>query len=476
MTVTRRQFIQRTALGSAGLCAMPAWGERTSAAPRATKPNILFIFPDQWRSHAFGYRGDPNVRTPNIDRLVAEGTEFTRAYSNHPVCSPARSMLQSGLYSHQNGFLRNNFYLEQHPDHLGYRLKDAGYQTGYIGKWHLDGHERPGFVPPHRRQGWDDFHGFNRGHWYRLNDPNERQARYFTPDGKLIFSDVFEPILQTDIAIDFMKRHEDSTEPWALMVSYGPPHDPYTPPPSHDRFNPDDIQWRDNVPTESRQDEETREMITGYYGLCELMDDQIGRLLKQLEESGQADNTYVVFSSDHGDMLGSHGRHAKLIPFEEASSIPLIIRGPGVERGQKVDQLVSIVDYPPSLLALAGTTPGSQMVGQDVTPALYGKPIENKPVLLEGFMHLEDRQWRAIVTDRYKLSLVVTEHEGPGPFNLENYLFDLVEDPYEMNNLYNDPAHQDLVKKLTALRAEIAGRTGDPYPALTSPAPEHPTS
>ncbi len=472
MTITRRRFIQQTTLGTVGFCGLPLLaGNPLLHGGAPAKPNILFLFPDQWRRQAFSRWGDPNVRTPNLDRLAAEGTEFTRAYSNHPVCSPARSMLMTGLYTHQNGFLRNNFYLEQHPENLGYRLKDVGYRTGYIGKWHLDGHERPGFVPPHRRQGWDDFHGFNRGHWYRLNDPKESQARYFTPDGELVYSDVFEPILQTDIALDFIKRQEPD-QPWALTVSYGPPHDPYTPPPSHQRHDPSQIHWRPNVPEDAR--EHYGKDIAGYYGLCELIDEQIGRLLDHLESSGLADNTLVIFSSDHGDMLGSQGRGQKLVPWEESAGIPLVVRGPGVHKGHTSSQLVSIIDFAPTLLALAGTTPSPRMVGRDISPVLRGEAIQDRPVLLEGFMHMEQRQWRSLVTDRYKLTLVAEEKAGNATHSLLNQLYDLEEDPYETNNLYHHPDHQNLVRQLTALRSTLAARTGDAFPGMSTPAPEHP--
>ncbi len=470
MRMTRRRFMQTTALGSVGLCSLPAVASRLVGA---LKPNILLIFPDQWRRQAFGGQGDPNLATPVLDRLAAESTQFTSAYSNHPVCSPTRATLQTGRHTHQNGFLRNNLYLEQDPQNLGYRLKDAGYRTGYIGKWHLDGQARPGFVPPHRRQGWDDFHGFNRGHWYRLDQADEARARYFTPDGELVFSDIYEPVLQADLAIDFMRRQK-ADAPWALTVAFGPPHDPYTPPPSHDRFNPADIQWRPNVPEASRQDSQTGKAIAGYYGLCELMDAQIGRLLRHLDESGEAGNTIVVFTSDHGDMLGSHGRHAKLVPFEESSGIPLYVRGPGIRRGHQVAQPVSVIDYAPTLLALAGSAPGPRMTGQDLTPALRGGRLQDRPVLLEGFMHLEPRQWRSIIAGGFKLTLVAEEKEGNDTYHLLNQLYDLGSDPYEMHNLYRDPARQGLVKELTALRAEVAGRTGDAFPGMSAPAPENP--
>lgn len=472
MKTSRRDFLRAVSIGALGLCTERVW---SASSPRESsrKPNLLFLFPDQWRAQAFSHRGDPNVRTPNLDRLAAQGTEFTRAYSNHPVCSPARSTLMTGLYTHQNGFLCNNFYLPQNPDNLGYRLKEAGYTTGYIGKWHLDGSERPGFVPPHRRQGWDDFHGFNRGHWYRVGDAEESRARYFTPGGELVYSEIFEPILQTDLAIDFIDRQKAS-QPWALMVSYGPPHDPYTPPPSNRRHQPADLKWRDNVPERLRSDPETNRDACGYYGLCELMDDQIGRVLRHLDESGQADHTIVIFCSDHGDMLGSHGRHQKLLPFEEASAVPLIVRGPGIPAGQKVSSPVSIIDLPSTLIALAGGKAPGRMQGRDLTPALRGKTLPEKPVLLEGFLHLEDRQWRAIVTDRYKLVLVAKENEGDKPFDLVNALYDLQEDPYELKNLYHDPAHQSIVEELTSRRASRAAQTGDVFPKMAVAAPKNP--
>lgn len=471
----RRTFLQQSALAGAGVCALSLLGRTARAAGSASKPNLLLIFPDQWRSQAFSWQGDPNVRTPNLDRLAAASCVFSRTYANHPVCSPTRSTLQTGQYTHQTGFIRNNFYLEQDPQNLGYRLKEAGYRTGYIGKWHIDGHERPGFVPPERRQGWDDFHGFNRGHWYRLGSKDDAQARYYTPDGKLIFSDIYEPILQTDLAIDFLHRQTPGT-PWALAVSYGPPHDPYTPPASHARRGAD-IQWRPNVPEAKRQDPAAQRDIQGYYGLCELMDDEIGRLLRHLDESGFADNTIVVFTSDHGDMQGSQGRHAKLVPYEESASIPFYVRGPGIAGGRQIDTPVSTVDFAPTLLGLCGASPSPKMAGRNLAEGIRGKAtIPAAPVLLEGFMDREEHQWRSIVHGPYKLTIVAEEHPGPGTYNLTNQLYDLSADPYEMKNLYHDPAYQEIVAELTALRETTARRTGDAFPKLTPGAPENPAS
>ena len=192
----------------------------------AGKPNVLIIFTDQWRAQALGCNGDSNARTPNLDRLAAGGANFRRCYATNPVCSPAKAAFQTGRYPHQTGVINNSIYLPETRDSLAHCFARAGYSTGYIGKWHLDGESKPGFVKPGRRQGYQFFEGFNRGHWY-YQSKKLQGARYFTDDGKLIKPEEFESIYQTDLAIRYMKKNKE--KPFLLFLSYGTPHSPYVP-------------------------------------------------------------------------------------------------------------------------------------------------------------------------------------------------------------------------------------------------------
>ena len=432
------------------------------------RPNLLFLLADQWRRQALSCHDNPVVRTPHLDRLASEGVDFRRCYATNPVCSPARATLQTGRYSHQTGFVTNNLYVDEEVC-LAQCFRDAGYATGYIGKWHLDGSARPGFVPPARRLGYDYFAGFNRGHVYH-------EPVYFSDDGELREPGIFEPTCQTDLAMDYMKGHTE-TNPFFLMVSYGPPHMPYVPPEGFDRVRPEDLAWRPNVPDSSRADEEVVANLCGYYGLCEAVDAEIGRLLDYLDTSGLAENTIVVFTSDHGDMHGSHGMRYKGKPQEESLGIPLIVRDPGGARGRETDVLAGIVDMPSTFLSLCGVPVPQTMMGRDLSPALSGQDVATNCVYCEGRLNIRETaepterdtvsglpclDWRCVVTSRHKLAVDCTGQVLS--------LIDLVEDPYELRNLADDPSALPLREELLELLREKGEETGDPFPAAVPPA------
>ena len=451
----------------------------------ADRPNVLLILTDQWRRQALGCNGDPVIRTPHIDALAVQGANFQRCYTTDPVCTPARAALQTGRYPHQTGLTSNNLYFREGEIGVAACLAEAGYATGYIGKWHLCGSDRPGFVPPERRVGFEYFVGFNRGHAYH-------EPVYFTNEGELREPGGFEPTYQTDLALDFMAAHD--REPFFLMVSYGPPHMPYRPPRGFDRVKPGDLVWRPNVPSDRRADPETISDLCGYYGLGEAVDAEIGRLLEHLASEGGEGNTFVVFTSDHGDMHGCHGMHYKGRPQEESLGIPLIVRGPGIPRGVVPDGLVSTVDVPTALLSLCGVPIPATMAGRDVSPLLRGEDMEIDSVYCEGRMNVRDavgiqsdepasalraprrsaskaatrgggqyRDWRALVTPRYKLAVDYT-----GDVLL---LTDLREDPYELRNLANVPEARQVREELLERLKERGQELGDPFPEGVEPAP-----
>jgi arylsulfatase A-like enzyme len=354
----RRDFLRT-------LSAIPAVSLFGKAGAADQHTNVLFVLADQWRFSAFGHGGDPVVRTPNFDRLAEQGARFTRAYSGNPVCTPNRSCILTGRYAHQHGMIYNNIMLPPRERSIAEVFSEAGYTTHYIGKWHMDGEEKPGFVPPGwRRRGFRTFEGFNRGHYYPTG------AKYFSNEGKFIQLDIYEPTYQTDLAIAFMKRNLN--RPFYCYLSWGPPHTPYRPPKDWDIYDPAKLEFRPNVPGDLQKEERYRRSVAGYYGSCSALDHEFGRLMKALEENGLAGKTLVVFSADHGDMLGSHGLYTKSKPEEESLHIPMYMRLPGrIRSRQAVGAVASSIDLTPTILSICGLK-SLPVTGRDLSGAVLG--------------------------------------------------------------------------------------------------------
>ena len=459
--VTRRAF-------AAGLAA--AGFGQTAARDR---PNVLFILADQWRWSAFQHAGDPNVRTPNFDRLAAQGALFTRTYAANPVCTPNRSSILTGRFPHQHRMTINSIMLPPSERCLAEPFEQAGYATHYVGKWHMDGPDKPGFVPRGwRRRGFRTFEGFNRGHRYPTG------AQYFSDDGKLIEPDEYEPHYQASLAMDFMRRQREI--PFFCFLSWGPPHMPYRPPKEWARHDPKKLIWRPNVPATDRADTQAARDLAGYYGLCESLDHELGRVLEFLEQSKLAEKTLVVFTSDHGDMHHSHGLLHKSKPEEESLHIPLSMRWPGrIRADQKIETLASTVDLMPTISSLCGFKPPRPVAGRNLSSAVLGGAAPKvESVYAEGSMRVGEpgfiveaddpanqtgtgggREWRALVTQTHKLVM-----RAPGEVAA---LFDLERDPYEMKNLAAESQAKALRQKLLGELQDWGRRTGDPFPQVS---------
>ncbi|MXY70269.1 MAG: sulfatase [Acidobacteriia bacterium] len=460
----RREF-----LAAASGAATVSGGCETAKAPT----NILFVLADQWRSSALGCGSDAVVRTPYIDGLAAEGANWQRAYAANPVCTPNRACILTGRHSHQTGMVRNDIQLPPQEVCWPELLRSAGYATHYVGKWHLDGPPKPGYVPPGwRRRGFATFEGFNRGHVYHrhwgFDDSGEPLAEIAAG-----LDPYYEPTLQTDLAIDFMRRNQD--QPFACFLSWGPPHTPFRPPDAHDLYEPGEIVLRGNVPAE--HEARARKDLAGYYGLCESLDHEMGRLLAFLDESGLRDNTLLIFTSDHGELAGSHGKYRKGEPESESLQVPLMMRLPGrVAAGSEPETLISSVDLMPTLLSLCGmpapeTCAGSDLSGA-VTPGGTAPSVDsvycegkilNAPELRPGTNSPDARPWRSLVTQRYKLNV-------RADYSIVDRLFDLQEDPLELRNLANTVEKRSLQDDLLAELKAWGQRTGDPFPAAPEPA------
>lgn len=423
---------------------------RSEEKPR--RPNILLIIPDQLRAQALGCMGNPDVKTPHIDRLASQGVLFRQTFANTPVCCPARAVLLTGKYAHKNGMVCNDLRLRESQMTLAELLKGAGYQTGLIGKWHLDGGKRnPGFVPPGpRRQGFDFWAACECRH-------DHFRPIYFRDTAKPVRPGKFEAEALTDVAVDFIRANR--ARPFFLMLSMGPPHDPYGGPPRYMKlYDPQKLtmrpNWKEGVPRAGRQE------IAAYYAAITAIDDQVGRLMRLLEDLALDEDTIVIFTSDHGDMLGSQGRRLKRKPWEESIRVPGIVRYPArIKAGRRSDALLSHVDLAPTLLSLCGVQVPKDIQGRDLADLVLGKTDKGADsVFFQIFVPFAGggmpRPWRGVRTGRY---MYARTEDKPW------LLYDLERDPNELKNLAAEPASAALVRKLDARLTKWMHDTGDSW-------------
>ncbi|MFB6218719.1 MAG: sulfatase [Halobacteriaceae archaeon] len=399
-----------------------------------SRPNVVFMFSDQHRGMDVGYAGNPDVRTPNMDRLATEGMALPRTYANTPLCCPSRATLLTGQYPMSHTVIGNPLQLPTDVPSVGEAFRDAGYRTGYVGKWHLDGRPLDGFTPPGpRRQGFDDFWAvYNCSHDYF-------DAEYYRDDPTPIEFDGYAPAGYTDLALEFL---EDSDTPFCLFLSWAPPHGPYDQVPDEYKnlYDAAELEMRPNTEpffefARERGFDDPRETVANYYAHITALDDQLGRLLDCLDEAGLAEDTIVVYTSDHGDMLFSQGYMKKEAPWEESINVPFVVRWPGEIPADTVDEsLFSVVDMAPTVLSLAGVSPPAEMEGTDYAPVLRGEgaslpdsvfltlPVPNNQAQAQGIP-----EWRGVRTDRYTY---VRLQDGT-PW----LLYDNEDDPYQLQNL-----------------------------------------
>ncbi len=426
-----------------------------AAAAESKRPNVVFILADQWRAQATGYAGDVNAKTPNLDRLAQQGVSFANAVSGCPVCCPYRGSLITGRYPLTHGIFLNDASLNNEAVSLAQAFNKGGYQTGYIGKWHLDGHGRQSFIPPQRRQGFrfwraaECSHNYNRSHYY--GDENEKK-----------FWQGYDAFRQTEETQRFIERHKD--KPFALVLSLGPPHNPYQTAPERFKrmFRPEDIVLRPNVPAADKKS--ARRDLAGYYAHIAALDHCVGQIKGTLKRLDLLENTILVFTSDHGDMLGSHGESRKQRPWDESIMVPFIVHWPA-GLGSNAKTIVAPINTPdimPTLLGLCGIDVPATVEGSDRSKLILGrKPDGDGAALITCVSPFGEwkranggREYRGIRTTRYTF---VRTLDGPWLLN------DNRTDPYQQNNLCNKPQHTDLQKRLDAqLQAELR-RTNDEF-------------
>lgn len=444
-------MITRFILGCAmlGLAIFPA---------AAKQPNILVVIADQWRPQAFGFAGDPNVKTPHFDQLAAQSTRFVNAVAGMPVCSPTRASLLTGQRPITHGVFINDVPLDPQAATLPKALKMAGYETGVIGKWHIDGHGRSNFIPVERHQGFDYWkvlectHDYNNSPYYNADDAE-----------KHVWSG-YDALAQTHDACDYLRAHAKAEKPFLLWMAWGPPHDPYLTAPQKYRamYEPGTLKLRPNVP--EAMEGETRKNLAGYYAHCTALDDAMGEILATLKDSGLDDNTIVVFTADHGDMLGSQGMWKKQKPFDESVRVPMLFRLPKTVASapKTVDAPINSEDVMPTLLGLVGASVPKSVEGLDYSGYLRGGPSPGDDgtviTCVAPFGEFErkrgGKEYRGLRTGRYTY---VRDLSGPW------LLFDNEADPYQQKNLVGDKEHAELQSRLDAQLQKKLKANGDAF-------------
>jgi len=418
-------------------------------------PNIVFVFGDQHRWCSTGFGGGSQVQTPYMDRMAREGVAFDLAVANIPVCTPWRAAFLTGQYPLTTGMFMNDVRLPVDRPTLGTVLRTAGYDTAYIGKWHLDGPSRGGFTPPGpRRQGFDFWavgnctHDYMHSLYYRDTDDPNYWAGY-------------DAEAQTSLAIDYVRSRKEN-RPFALVLSWGPPHNPYDAVPGRylDLYPPDEIEVRPNCPEPSRTD------LSGYYAHITALDEQLARLGNALDEQDLMENTIFVYTSDHGDMLGSHGRQRKQHPWDESVRVPFVMRCPGrpdrpdrpgqEHAGLRIETPFNVVDIMPTLLGLAGVPVPGTCEGRDHAPAVRGEDFTGNEAAyimsIAPFSEYRGQPWRGIRTREHTF---VRNLDGPW------LMYDDLEDPCQMRNLAGREEHAALQRRLDGLLMKEMALRGD---------------
>jgi arylsulfatase A-like enzyme len=421
------------------------------------KPNVVFILADQWRAQSTGYSGDPNLigRTPNLDRLASQAVNFKNAISVTPVCTPYRAALMTGRYPTSTGMIFNDVHLPEEAVTMGELFKDAGYHTGYIGKWHLDGMGRSAYTPPERRQGFEYWKALECSHDYNsllYYEGNSNEKKYW---------DGYGPYAETRDAVKYIRENAAGNKPFLLVLAWGAPHFPHASAPAEfqKQFPQEKIILRGNVPDSMR--EIARKESVGYYAHMLALDKCIGDLQKAIAESGQSENTIIVFTSDHGEMMGSQGvsPRQKQVPWAESVKIPFLLSYPALfsKRKIEIDAPINVTDVLPTLLALAGLSVPKNLDGENMADVIkHPRKKNDKAALVMNVSPFAGKgdEYRGIYTSRYAY---VKSLNGPW------FLFDHKEDPLQKNNLVNHPGHRQLQNKMESLLQKELAKAGDSF-------------
>jgi arylsulfatase A-like enzyme len=418
------------------------------------KPNILYILVDQWRAQALGYAGDKNAITPNLDKLASESINLKNAISGTSVCTPHRASLMTGQYPLSNGMFMNDVLLDTNATTMAKVFTKAGYNTGFVGKWHLDGHGRNSFIPPTRQQGFQYWKALECTHNYNNSD-------YYVGNSKRKLTwEGYDVIAQTEDVCAYLKNQTAQENPFLMFISIGSPHDPYQSAPEKYRklYENKDFEVNPNVPSDKI--EKVKKDLLGYYSHITAIDECIGKMWQTLKDLGIDENTIIVFSSDHGDLLGAHGAWNKQQPYEESIRVPFLIHYPKL-LGKKPKTLATLLNSPdimPTLLGLAKIKIPNSVEGLDFSGVLKGtrkdKVTQALIACYQPFGQWDrqrgGKEYRGVYTGKYTYT-----RDLNGPW----LLFDNEKDPFQMNNLVGKPEFAILQNDLEErLKSELQKR------------------
>ncbi len=432
------------------------------------RPNIVYVFADQWRVQDTGFAGNPQVKTPHLDSLAAQSVSFTHAVAGIPVCCPARACLLTGQHALTHGVFVNDVHLADDAVSMAKLFKSVGYDTAYVGKWHVDGRGRSNYIPPESRQGFD--------YWKTLECTHDyNNSRFYAGDSDQPLTwEGYDAIEQTkDVQAYLRGRSRDgdgkSDTPFLLVLSWGPPHAPYETAPEAYRqmYDPNSIELRPNVPPEMA--EEARNWIAGYYAHCTALDDCLGALLQTLEDEGLAENTIFVFTSDHGDMLGSQGEVKKQRPWEESIRVPFLLRWPQRFgwQGREVDALLDTPDILPTLLSLTDIPIPDTVEGRDFSATIEGGEDPSGGAALIYCPHPFGQFLRPDGGREYR-GLRTRNHTYARDLNGPWLLYDNEADPYQLDNLVNRASVSSIQAELEAqLQRKLSDRGDEFLPGET---------
>jgi arylsulfatase A-like enzyme len=453
----------------------------TTIAAETQAPNVIVIVADQLRYQSVGYAGDKKAITPNLDRLASQSVNFCQFVANSPVCSAFRGSFLTGKYASSTGLAVNELRMNPNQDSIAHLFSRNHYACDLIGKWHLwaaeSNHNKihNAYTPPGPyRMGFDAF-------WagYNFNHQNY-QASYFrdSPDPQRIQG--FGDATFTDLAIERVRTHAKLQQPFFLLLSLSTPHDPWTkanvPAQWYERFK--DVEfplpdtWSDVPDPYMDRNADPQKWIAYwkphltefqrvYYAMTAALDEQVGRLLAAIDDAGVRDRTIVVFTSDHGEMFGAHGRVYKMSFYEESVRTPLLIRWPGrIPAGSRSNACVSTVDLMPTLLGLAGCDIPKAVEGMDLAHLVLGKGgPEPEGALLQGMGHTylwqDGFEWRALRNKRFTYARYLRDGR--------EWLFDHTTDPSQKFDLSSVSAHLDDLKLLRGQMDQRMNQIGDSF-------------
>jgi arylsulfatase A-like enzyme len=429
--------------------------------------NVLVFFTDQQRFDTTGVHGNPHGLTPHFDRMAREGVHVERSFTCQPVCAPSRAALQTGRYPTTTGCFRNGIPIPVGEPTLAHRFAAAGYETAYMGKWHLADDDVAGPVRPEQRGGYERWLTANLLEFtsdaYETTLYDERGEPHDLPG--------YRADALTDAAIAYLRQERD--RPFFLFLSYLEPHhqnsrDDYPAPHGYaeryaDPWLPGDL---------AALDGNAREHLAGYYGMVRRVDECLGRIRDALADVGLADDTVVLYTSDHGCHFKTRNGEYKRSCHDASVRVPTALAGPGFGTGRPVSRLVSSIDLPPTLLDAAGLPVPDEMDGRSLLPVVRGEP---DPRPDDVFVQISESQvGRALRTPRWKYAVQAPGADGwtvpAADRYVESHLYDLDADPHELHNLVDSPAHREVRAELRARLVERIVEAGEARPVI-EPAP-----